>query len=76
MLHDLVIFVSIRENSDIFRSVQKLQRFSVPQFMLNKMKEFVRNVQGMYVWFIYWIVFIAVFYDDGWVILTLPDHVP
>lgn len=37
-----------RENSDIFRSVQKLQRFSVPQFMLNKMKEFVRNVQGYF----------------------------
>ena len=35
-----------RDNVDILKSVQKLQRFSVPQFMEKKMKDFVRNVQG------------------------------
>lgn len=37
---------SVRDNVDILKSVQKLQRFSVPQFMEKKMKDFVRNVQG------------------------------
>jgi deoxynucleotidyltransferase terminal-interacting protein 1 len=37
---------SYKDNPDILKCVQKLQKFSVPQFMENKMKEFVRNVQG------------------------------
>ncbi|XP_019851143.1 PREDICTED: uncharacterized protein LOC105312495 [Amphimedon queenslandica] len=36
------------DNVDILKSVQKLQRFSVPQFMEKKMKDFVRNVQGYF----------------------------
>uniref|UniRef100_A0A1X7V145 Uncharacterized protein n=1 Tax=Amphimedon queenslandica TaxID=400682 RepID=A0A1X7V145_AMPQE len=39
---------SYRDNVDILKSVQKLQRFSVPQFMEKKMKDFVRNVQGYF----------------------------
>jgi ligand-binding sensor protein len=39
---------SYKDNPDILKCVQKLQKFSVPQFMENKMKEFVRNVQGYF----------------------------
>ena len=35
-----------RDNPEIVRSVERLQRFCVPQFMLNKMKDFIKNVQG------------------------------
>lgn len=37
----------LRENGDIYKSVQNLKRFTVPQFMLNKMKDFVKHVQGI-----------------------------
>ena len=50
IVRDFKLYITLlyfRDNPDILKSVQKLQRFSVPLFMQNKMKEFVRNVQGM-----------------------------
>lgn len=35
-----------RESNEIIKSVQNLKRFSVPPFMLNKMRDFVKHVQG------------------------------
>ena len=36
-----------RQSNEIFKSVQNLKRFCVPTFMLNKMKDFIKHVQGM-----------------------------
>jgi hypothetical protein len=35
-----------RNNKEIMNAVRKLQEFQVPQFMLDKMKTFMRSVQG------------------------------
>ena len=36
----------LRDSEDILGAVKKLQEFQVPQFMLDKMKIFMRSVQG------------------------------
>jgi len=35
-----------RDNPDIWTAVRKLQRFCLPQFMIDKMKSFMHSVQG------------------------------
>jgi deoxynucleotidyltransferase terminal-interacting protein 1 len=37
-----------KDNEDILDAVKKLQEFQVPQFMLDKMKTFMRSVQGYF----------------------------
>ena len=39
---------TLRDNEDVYCSVKKLQEFRVPQFMLDKMKAFMRSVQGQW----------------------------
>jgi len=43
------VFVScfIRDNPDIVAAVSKLHSFHVTQFMIDKMKSFMRSVQGL-----------------------------
>lgn len=41
-----------RDNPDIWTAVRKLQRFCLPQFMIDKMKTFMRSVQGK--WGVHW----------------------
>ena len=35
-----------RDNPDVWAAVKKLQSFAVPVFMVEKMKSFMRSVQG------------------------------
>ena len=44
----LVLLAIHRDNPEILRAVQKLPHFSCPPFVLEKMKEFIRNVQGTF----------------------------
>ncbi len=37
---------SNRDNEDISNDVLKLEQFPVPQFMIDKMKRFMKSVQG------------------------------
>ena len=37
-----------KDNPDIWAAVRKLQRFCLPQFMIDKMKTFMRSVQGYF----------------------------
>ena len=39
-----------RDSEEILGAVKKLQEFQVPQFMLEKMKTFMRSVQGVWWW--------------------------
>lgn len=41
-----VLSVCCRDNQDVVNAVQKLKQFRVPQFMIDKMKTFMKSVQG------------------------------
>lgn len=47
-VHSMVPFVCtcFRDNPDVVNSVEKLKQFQVPQFMIDKMKTFMKSVQG------------------------------